>query len=442
MSDRSSRTIAHSGVFGRAPQLIILMGLCAYAISEFGPVFHGIAFESDPNWPSFFAAVIAFAAGMTLLGDICRFIAGQYELSASRTPAGHKGKARFAELFEIEHELTTNGWGPYWGSVDGYAITSEFASNALVIGPPGSNKSVGVIVPTILSIRGSKVVKDLKSELACVLAKPLQDRGEKVVILNIADINADLLGPSATYNPKSLIADNFFRSGGLRDVSNDVSHLSHQICPEPVGGGGDNSFFHYGSRDLAAYTFLSSVLIDGHGATIGDATSLLDDRQRLLNHALWGCGRLPNDASETGFSQMDFEASPWFSLHSESDRNDFIGYFRGVSTQVADLLSQTDSKSADSFLTGARQHLERFNRSTRAFNVTRSSSFRFSDLKESKQPITVFIIADPARMKAQEKVLSLIDFCMYSEFLRHPNAHAPVHVISDETSNFKIEGLI
>lgn len=110
--------------------------------------------------------------------------------------------------------------------------------------------------------------------------------------------------------------------------------------------------------------------------------------------------------------------------------------------QVSDLLSQTESKSAESFLTGARQHLERFNRSTRAFNVTRSSSFRFSDLKDSKQPITVFIIADPARMKAQEKVLSLIDSCMYSEFLRHPNAHARVYVISDETSNFKIEGLI
>ncbi|KGB27083.1 Type IV secretory pathway, VirD4 component [Hoeflea phototrophica DFL-43] len=282
MSDSSSRTAAHGGLFGRAPQLIILMGLCAYAISEFGPVFYGAAFASDPNWPSFIAASLAVAAGMTLLGDTCRWIAGQYELSASRTPAGHKGKARFAEVFEIEHELTTDGWGPYWGSVDGRAITSEFASNALVIGPPNSFKTVGTIVPTILSIRGPKVVKDFKSELACVLAKPLQDRGEKVVILNIADINADLLGASATYNPLNLIADNFFRSGGLRDVSNDVSQFSHQICPEPVGGGGDNRFFDFGSRDLAAYTFLTSVLIDGHGATLGDVTSLLDDRQRLL----------------------------------------------------------------------------------------------------------------------------------------------------------------
>ena len=221
MTDRSSRSAAHGGLFGRGPQLIIVIGLCAYTISEFGPVFYGPAFASAPNWPSFLAASLAVAAGMTLLGDTCRWIAGQYELSAARTPAGHKGKARFAELHEIEHELTSDGWGPYWGSVDGMAITSAFASNALVIGPPGSKKSVGIIVPTIWSIRGSKVVKDFKSELACILAKLLRARGEKVIILNIADINADILGPSATYNPPNLIADNFFRSGGLRDVSKD-----------------------------------------------------------------------------------------------------------------------------------------------------------------------------------------------------------------------------
>lgn len=442
MTDRSSRSAAHGGLFGRGPQLIIVIGLCAYTISEFGPVFYGPAFASAPNWPSFLAASLAVAAGMTLLGDTCRWIAGQYELSAARTPAGHKGKARFAELHEIEYELTSDGRGPYWGSVDGMAITSAFASNALVIGPPGSKKSVGIIVPTIWSIRGSKVVKDFKSELACILAKLLRARGEKVIILNIADINADILGPSATYNPPNLIADNFFRSGGLRDVSNDISQFSYQICPEPVGGGGDNRYFDIGARDLAAYALLISILIDGHGATLGDVTSLLNTRQRLLDHALWGCGRLPNDASESGFSEMTFEASPWFDRHSESDRDDFIAYFRDLSMQVADLLSQTDSKAAESFLTGARQNLERFNRSTRAFTITRSSSFRFADLKESTQPITVFIIADPARMKAQEKVLSLIDSCMYSEFLRHPNAHVPVHVISDETSNFKIDGLI
>jgi type IV secretory pathway TraG/TraD family ATPase VirD4 len=442
MSDTTSGAKPNNGVFGRAPKLLILVGLSGYAISEFGPVFHGAAFESDPNWPSFIAASIASAAGMALVSDTFKWLAGHLELQASRTPEGHKGKARFAELCEIEQELNQDGVGPYWGSIDGRAITSDFGSNALVIGPPGSNKSVGVIVPTIWSIQGSKVVMDFKSELACVMAKALRDRGENVVVLNIADINADILGLSATYNPPNLIADNFFRAGGLRDVSNDISEFSHQICPEPAGGGGENRFFDLGARDLAAYGLLVSILIDGHGATLGDVTSLLNNKARLLDHALWGCGRLPDEYSESGFLQMDFDQSPWFDLHSEADQSDFIGYFRDLSTQVSDLLSQTDTKSGDSFLTGARQNLERFNRSTRAFNVTRSSSFRFSDLKSESAPTTVFIIADPARMKAQEKVLSLIQFCMYSEFLRDPNTQNKVHVISDETSNFKIDGLV
>lgn len=426
-------------MFGRYPNLLAIGGLSYYAMGHFGPVFHSET--TDPNWSSLIAAGLLIGTAMTAASDVCRAIAGWLELKAHKTAEGHNGKARFAELCEIEHEITKDGLGPYWGSVDGRAITSDFASNALVIGPPGSKKSVGQIVPTIWNIHAPKVVLDFKGELACILAEPLRRRGERVVILNISELYSEVLGTTATYNPLNLVADNFVRLNGLRDVFSDIDEISQQQCPEPEQKG-DNHFFEIGSNGLVAYADLTSVLIDGMGATFADVRDLLNDRERLLGHAQWGCGALEKPDG-LGFAEMDFSDAPWIHNHSQSDVDDFVAEFRSESRNVVQLLSAKDSKTADSFITGAQQALRKYSRAMRAHTVMRSSSFRFTEMKGNlEQDITVFLIADAARINTQRDVLSMTQFGMFSEFMRHPNTHRKVYVISDETSNFKIHGLI
>jgi type IV secretion system protein VirD4 len=126
-----------------------------------------------------------------------------------------------------------------------------------------------------------------------VTADALRARGEEFHFLNFGDVNADTLGPSGSYNPLHLIADNYWRAGGLLDVSDDLQEMATQLYPDPADGqGNDNQFFRDGSKDLLKFAMHISVLVDGYEANLGDVAAILDDREALLNHALWACGQL------------------------------------------------------------------------------------------------------------------------------------------------------
>lgn len=141
------------------------------------------------------------------------------------------------------------------------------------------------------------------------------------------------------------------------------------------------------------------------------------------------------------FARMPIQESPWVDRHDAEDVANYTAYFRNIATGVADLLEVSDSRTADSFLTGAQQALARFNITTRAHKTTRRSTFRFAEQKEGKRPTTVFIMLDPNKVNAQAPVLGLIQFCMLHELKRHPNKHRPVYLLADEATNIPWSGL-
>ena len=147
-------------------------------------------------------------------------------------------------------------------------------------------------------------------------------------------------------------------------------------------------------------------------------------------------------AQEITYAEMPLDTSPWVSAHTDQDVRDYIAYARNLGEKVQQLLGSNDSKTADSFLTGAQQALERYNRTTRAFQKTSKTSFRFADMKrETGKRLSVFVIADAAKIKAQREVISLIQWAALQELKRHPNTDVPVTVVADEGTNFKIDGL-
>ena len=141
------------------------------------------------------------------------------------------------------------------------------------------------------------------------------------------------------------------------------------------------------------------------------------------------------------FAEMPIQESPWVSLHDPGDVENYIAHYRGVAAGIADLLGTEDSRTADSFITGAQQALARFNITTRAHKKTRRSTFRFAEQKEGDHPTTVFIIADASRINAQKPILGLIQWCMMQELKRHDNKERPVYLLADEATNFKIHDL-
>ncbi|WP_298983759.1 type IV secretory system conjugative DNA transfer family protein [uncultured Roseibium sp.] len=277
----------------RAAPALLFGGMAFYAIYHMGwePPLHGAI-----NIYAAVAWLVLVSCCASLIASFLWYLGNLFDRKATQTPEGNKGTAEFVQSHaEIAHELKHTGWGPYWGSFKGEEIISDFSSVALTCGTSGSGKGIGKIQPNILSIRESKVIIDLKGDLACVLASTLRERGETVHILNLGDKYADILGESASYNPLNLLADNFWRPGGLHDITDDMHEFCMQLYPEPDNAGqsgNDNSYFRDGSRDLIDFATQVCVLIRGHKATFGDVAQLLSDRQALFHHAQWVCGRL------------------------------------------------------------------------------------------------------------------------------------------------------
>ena len=401
----------------RVTKASLLAGLSAGVLIHTTPIMTGI--EINPVAAG--ALLVLIKGGADLAHEVLTLIADFCANARARAPAGLKGKARWATWRDIKKEISP-GWGPYWGAFPSrfgrkIPVLSDFASNALLLGPAGSGKGVGCIQTTTLSIRTSKVLTDFKGELACVLADALRKRGERVRILNIGEMWLDRLGASDTYNPLILIAEDFLTPGGIQDVTGDIHDMSLQLYPEPAEGGGtdDNRYFRDGSRTLIGFVIQVVVLVDGHDATLGDAQQMLNDRAALLHHALWVAGRLPQ--ADGHMAALPLQDSPWVARQDSGNIANYGVYIRGLANSIAGLLQSQDGRTLESFLTGAQQALARFDLTTRAHKYLSSSSFRFADLKDGP-PTTVFLVADASRIEAQKDALGLVQWCMTQELKR------------------------
>ena len=270
-----------------------------YVLSYTGPIVQGTEIAPLPAAAALCLTGACFVAAADLwwhLGDIL-------DLVRATTPTGLKGTARFVRrLREIRHDLLKRDWGPFWGTHRrGEPIFADYASNALTLGPAGTGKGICVVQPMVMAIRASKTVVCFKGENTCVLANALRRRGEVVRVLNLGDLWTEIIGPSDEYNPLAVIADNFWRAGGLRDVSDDIHELCLQLYPEPEGQGGkdDNRYFRDGSRSFIGFAIQTCVLVHGYEATLGHVSQMLNDRRSLLQHALWASGRLEQRGEDT-----------------------------------------------------------------------------------------------------------------------------------------------
>ena len=262
-----------------------------YALSFTGPVLQGVVI----NGYALIACCFLIVSGAAFLSEGLWYLGNVLDRKSAQIPTGQKGTSDWVQTREeIADDLIANDWGPYWGKFNGRGIIADIGSNSVVIGTTGSGKGVGMVQPNILTIRGSKIIPDFKGENAAIMARVLRERGENVYCLNIGEVFTDILGETAYYNPLCLIADNYNRPRGLQDISDDVHEVCKQLDPEPVGSDNQNGnqYFRNGSRGLIGFAMQMCILVDGYNATLGDVAAMLNDKQSLLRHAKWACGRL------------------------------------------------------------------------------------------------------------------------------------------------------
>lgn len=391
-----------------------------------------------------YSALIYFIAGLACLQTAIRLLqnlAHYIDLLASHQPTGQKGSAAWAAVKEFKDGLTKNNSGPFWGRFAGSsspALFFDVVSNALTIAPAGSGKGIYTVIPSILSTRHGKVVTDFKSELVVMLKSALEKRGEIVRKLNPANLWSDIIGPSDSYNPLDIIADDLMRPGGLRDVMDDLREMVAQILPEPEGKETDNSYFREGSRSLISIGVLFEIMIDLYDAMLSSVALLLENRQRLEDMARWITG-VDIDGKPHPDGPFSIERTEWAKVHDPQDVAEFAKLVRARAHNILALMSG-DSRTFDSFITGTQQALAPFAFGRLAPAMGRST-FSMNDLKEGKKPTTLFIVADSSRMEAFKAYIGLIQFCCSTSLKRHPNKDRPVYFILDEGTNYKINGL-
>lgn len=359
-----------------------------------------------------------------------------------RTATGKSGTAEWAKKNDIRKELTAKKQGPFWGANAGRDRTPlffDYVSNAMTVAPAGSGKGVCSVAPMGMSIRHSKIFGDFKGELICMLKKPLEARGETIRVLNPGGLWRDIIGESDCYSPLDIIADDLNRPEGLRDVMDDLREITGQILPEPAERESDNTYFREGSRRIMSDGILIETMIAEYDATLSSVALLIEDRQRLEDHVRWIAG-VDIKGKPHPDGAFPIEQAPWAQKHHPEDVAEFAKLVRARAQNLLALMCGDDTRTFDSFITGAQQALAPF-AFGRLAGVMGRSSFRMDEMKEGQTSSNLFIVADASRMEAYKPFIGLIQWCCMSAIKRHKNKERPVYFILDEATNYKIAGL-
>ncbi len=418
--------------------IVFITGVSIWAYLQLGAPIVSREIQPLPALALLFAALGILRIIICLLEFLVAFIDWQ----STRTTTGRSGTASFGRKKGFKKDLTRKKQGPFWGvnaARDHTALFFDYVSNALTIAPAGSGKGICTVVPMGMSIRGSKIFPDFKGELICMLKKPLEKRGEIVRKLNPAGLWKEKIGESDSYSPLDIIADDLNRPGGLRDVMDDLREITRQILPEPSERESENTYFREGSRGLIGMATLIETMIEEYDATLSSVSLLIEDRLRLEDHARWIAG-LDINGKPHSDGAFPIEQTPWAQKHSTEDVAEFTKLVRAKAKNLLALMSGEDTRTFDSFITGAQQALAPFAFGRLASCMGRST-FRMDELKEGKNPTNLFIVSDASRMEAYKPFIGLIQWCCMTAIKRHKNKDRSVYFILDEATNYKISGL-
>jgi type IV secretion system protein VirD4 len=388
-----------------------LLGVSAMAALLCWAAFKSIDLLSSflfiPYLLGFFALIVSAKAAGLLLVRLHNYLLRREAMRAT----GLRGTATWATNREIKKAGLYETNGLFLGcDTRGRPLFFAGETHGLTLAPAGSGKTVAFVIPALCHSPLPMIVSDLKGTLS-VMTKALREKHHKqeVFCVNPAHLYTEQLGIPARYNPVQILLDDWMDAERNKDLIADAQSMALQLYPEPAGTG-ENTFWRNGSRKILV--FMLVFLITHYGAekaTLSEALRLLRNVKELIESCKVAMG------------------SPI--LNGE------------LADMAADLhykLTAQDTRQVDSFLEGAVQALAPFSSSGWLAESTSACDFRFKDLKET--PSTVYLIADPTKMKVFSSWLGLMGWAAITELTRCQNTK-PVLFLLDEATNFRIENL-
>lgn len=383
-------------------QVLLLTGLL-YACHWIEP------YRYDPNsllyiWFLWLVtAITAFSLVMQLLRLLPRIISQLW----IRRPKGLKGTAKWATLKQARKASTNKRKGFLAGMMGKVPIWLPIESSGLVLSPAGGGKTVGFVIPALMSWTGSMIVADLKGTLAAITAffRRIKFR-HKTFILNPAGRFGKLLGASARFNPLQTLNKDWANPDLHKFLMSDAQMLAKQLLPEPTKGSSD-VFFRNGSRKLLVFSWV--YLATTQKATLSAALALLSDVSAITN-----------------------------ALYAAVVDNRLNGDLARMAKDLLAKLQDGSAEQFESFREGALQVLEPYSPSGVLADATSDSDFCFADLRLFKA--TVYIICDPTQMEAFASWLGLVMESAKTELIRNTDG-GDVTFLIDEATNFKFGSL-
>lgn len=415
---------------------VLCIGLGLWGFVETGP----LMVQGHIQWLPALALCVALGCALQLLPMLALYCAGLIEWYGARQATGREGQARWANWGDFKADTRKSMGTPFWGLLAGSSksLLVDFVSNALVVAPAGSGKTIFIVIVNIFCIRASKIVADFKGELACVCAAALKTfYNERVLIFNPSDLWTDVLGESERYSPLDIIVDELHMPGCINDVFDTVREMAKQIFPEPAKGGGENVYFRNGGRRAIEDAALIECIICGYEATLSSVALLIEDRHAFERHMRWILG-VDLEGKPLAEGPMPIHECEWVAQHDPQDVEHFIQLLRARATNWLSLMGSADTRTFDAFASGAQQHLAPFS-SGRVAAKMRSSTFSLNDLKD--ELMTLFFVSDASRPELYKAVNGLMQWCAMTAMKRHPKKDVPVYFILDEATNYYIEGL-
>jgi type IV secretion system protein VirD4 len=186
--------------------------------------------------------------------------------------------------------------GLYLGQfIDGKTVREDVrypgTLHAITIGPNGSGKRTGLIVPNLADLKRSVFIIDPKGEAAAITAHARAKLG-RVLMINPFNVLADTLPhlKSNGYNPLAALDP---RGGNFTD---DASGIGEALCKERSGR--DSAFFSGSAPDLVAAVVMLERIMNGKGANLGNVRNMLTEP--LAGGTTSAIGRLKTILDMTG----------------------------------------------------------------------------------------------------------------------------------------------